>query len=87
MKAIIVALAFAASAIACGDNAYRCKNPQGTIEDDWKFTQDCMQRVGFEDTCWCYHRAQTYADPGSQAKIEAFQKCCNSLQNYAAAEC
>ena len=70
----------------CGNNAYRCVNGRGSVEDDWKVTRECIEKVGFDSTCFCSHMWETYADPyGSD--INEFKKCCAGYDGYYAREC
>ncbi|KAJ7867812.1 hypothetical protein B0H13DRAFT_1636050 [Mycena leptocephala] len=70
----------------CGDNAYRCVNPNGSVEDDWNATKACMDKVGITNTCYCSHRAETYADPDGN-NIQKFKDCCDATPNYGWREC
>lgn len=63
------------SAKGCGENAYRCINPISTVENDWKNTKQCMEKLGILDTCWCLHEGQNYADV-SGIDAGAFKDCC-----------
>ncbi|KAE8846665.1 hypothetical protein HRS9139_01232 [Pyrenophora teres f. teres] len=80
----ILLLQFAAVAIACGDNAYRCVGPNG-VGDDWAKTNHCCVTLA-QDTCYCSHMAETYCDPDG-SNIENFKDCCGSFQGYEAREC
>jgi hypothetical protein len=86
MKIFILLSLFTSVAMSCGNNAYRCVNPQGTVAEDWHHTQLCMDSVGFSDTCYCVHRAETYADPYGD-NIQKFKDCCDSYENYSYREC
>lgn len=70
----------------CGENAFRCINPHGTAENDWKNTQQCMKKLGITDICWCYHWAEYYADvDGSDART--FGACCQEESGSDYREC
>jgi hypothetical protein len=86
MKMLILLSLFTSVAMSCGDNAYRCVNPDGSVANDWHTTQLCMDSVGFSDTCWCSHRAEDYADPSGN-DIQDFKDCCDSYLNFAWREC
>lgn len=86
MKIVIILSLFATVAMSCGDNAFRCVNPDTSVDQDWHHTELCMDRVGFSDTCWCYHRAETYAVPTGD-DIQAFKDCCQSYDNFAYRQC
>ncbi|KAJ7871567.1 hypothetical protein B0H13DRAFT_2349854 [Mycena leptocephala] len=81
----IVALA-ATQVKGCGDNAFRCVNPDGSVEDDWNATNACMDKVGITNTCYCSHRAEFYADPDGN-NIQKFKDCCDATPNYGWREC
>jgi hypothetical protein len=83
---LILLSLFTSVAMSCGDNAYRCKNPEGTVAEDWHHTQLCMDSVGFSATCYCWGAAETYADPSGN-DIQDFKDCCQSYNNYAWVEC
>lgn len=86
MKTVILLSLYISVANGCGNNAYRCVNPAGSVLQDWEVTQSCMTKVGFSDTCWCYHYAENFADPTGD-NIEAFKNCCLSYPNYNYREC
>jgi hypothetical protein len=70
--------------VGCGDNGYRCKNPEGDVSDDWVITRACMIAMGISETCWCYGYAENYAVVDD---AHAFAACCQSFPNYAASNC
>ena len=75
---VLLSLFTSAMALSCSnsDNALRCVDPNGDDSGaNWRLTAACMKRVGFEDTCWCYGRAEDYASP-SDDKVQAFKDCC-----------
>ena len=86
MKTLVLLSLFVNVANCCGDNAYRCVDPDGSVDGDWAVTRSCMIRLGFSDDCWCSHRAEWYADP-SGADINAFKNCCRSFPNFGWREC
>jgi len=85
MRAIIVVLTFAVSVIACGENAFRCVNPRGSYDDDWRVTNECMDDLDISDTCYCSHKAAYYAD--ATGMVDEFKECCQDYGNYEAREC
>jgi hypothetical protein len=88
MKMLILLSLFTSVAMSCGDDTYRCVNPDDTVEEDWRHTKLCMEKVGISDTCWCSHRAEYYADVGSDdIKIQKFKDCCESYDNFGWREC
>jgi hypothetical protein len=89
MRVIILVLAFAVSVIACSDDAYRCVNPNGSVDDDWQATQKAMKSSGLShgNTCWCYRYAEDYVQLNGEDQIGKFQKACESQPNYSWREC
>lgn len=85
MKVFCTLLLYVAIASACGDNAYRCINPEGSISQDWAKTNYCCNQLA-EDTCYCSHRAETYCDPYGP-NIDRFKKCCESFTDFSWREC
>ena len=83
---LILLSLFTSVAMSCGNSAYRCVNPDVDPSEDWRHTKLCMERVGFSATCWCYHRAEDYADPSGD-DIQKFKDCCQSYDNYSYREC
>ena len=89
MKNLLLLSLFVNVASACGNNAYRCVKEGGSVAKDWEVTWECMQQVGFDATCTCYHMVETYADPsGSDINDfkNDFKKCCAEV-GYHAREC
>jgi hypothetical protein len=82
----ITFLLYIALTSACGENAYRCVNPDGSVEDDWAKTQECAVKLGTLSECWCWGLAQFHIDAPSD-KIDAFKKCCESSENFGWREC
>lgn len=79
-------LAFAVSVIACGDNAYRCKNPDKSVQEHWTVTKNIADQLR-EDTCYCYHWAEYYADPYGD-NIQKFKSLCEDRgENWYWTEC
>ncbi|TGO31403.1 hypothetical protein BHYA_0987g00010 [Botrytis hyacinthi] len=63
MKFIYFGLLLAATtAYACGDNAYRCKNPDKSVDEMWQVTHKICNNLR-EDDCYCSHWAEYYCDP------------------------
>ena len=75
------------SVMGCGDHTYRCVNPDGSVGDDWAKTKACMDTLGIFDDCYCSHRAEYYAVPGSKVAVDAFIKCCEGYHNFGARQC
>lgn len=92
MKMLILLSLFTTVAMSCGDNSYRCVNPDTRVAQDWHHTELCMDCIGISDTCWCYYRAEKYAVPTGD-DIQAFKvmiillivnlKSCNQICAYA----
>ncbi|KAI8664695.1 hypothetical protein NCS56_00903200 [Fusarium sp. Ph1] len=59
---------------ACGNNAYRCKNPDASIEEMWRVTHQICNDLG-EDDCYCYHWAEYFCDPSGDNIDKFKQKC------------
>ena len=70
---------------ACGDNAYRCQNPENGRDDDWAMTRSICNDLK-EDDCWCSHRAEFFCDPYGD-NIAKFKEMCDSHQGYDWNEC
>ena len=86
MRTLILLSLFVNVANGCGNNAWRCVNARGSVEDDYVVTRACMKKVGFDSTCYCSHMAETYADPfGSD--VDKFRQCCYTFDNYVPREC
>ena len=86
IKIFILLSLFTRMAMSCGNNAYRCVNPNGSVKEDWHHTELCMKSAGFSKTCYCSHRAEIYADP-SGGDIKKFKDCCLSYENFSYREC
>ena len=82
MKNLLLLSLFVNVASACGNNAYRCIKDGGTVDMDWKITVQCMNKIGFAETCTCIHRLEVYFDPYG-LDINAFKKCCADFGYYA----
>ncbi|KAF7888575.1 uncharacterized protein EAF02_003116 [Botrytis sinoallii] len=77
MKFIYLGLLIAATtAYACGDNAYRCKNPKKIIAEEWKATHEICNNLR-EDDCYCSHWAEYYCDPYG-GNIQKFKDQCEA---------
>ena len=69
------ALLLSVSAVyACGENAYRCKNPNVSVNEMWVVTHRICDKLG-EDDCYCSHWAEYYCDP-SGYNIQKFKDEC-----------
>ena len=86
MKTLMLLSLFVNVANGCGSNAYRCVNSGGSVDDDAAITRACMIKVGFDSDCYCYHMAETYADPYGN-DINAFKNCCRDYDHYYPREC
>ncbi|CAJ0555434.1 Ff.00g054990.m01.CDS01 [Fusarium sp. VM40] len=65
---------------ACGDNSYRCKNPDKSIQDTYKVTMEiCNGR--------CSHWAEDYCDPFGDNIQKFKEKCENQGENWYWVEC
>ncbi|KAF4333973.1 hypothetical protein FBEOM_12209 [Fusarium beomiforme] len=71
---------------ACGDNSYRCKNPDKTVSEMYKVTKNICDELN-EDTCWCYHWAEDYCDPFGDNIKKFKQKCEDYGENWYWSEC
>lgn len=71
----MILLCAASVASACGDNGYRCKNPDASVNDDYIATKYICNKLQ-EDTCYCSHYAEDYCDP-SDSNIAKFKELCN----------
>jgi hypothetical protein len=85
MKFLTACLVFIGVASACGDNAYRCVNPDGFVTDDWAKTKACCNKIA-EEYCYCSHRAEEYCDPFG-SNIQKFKDCCESYKGFEWREC
>ncbi|KAK4151241.1 hypothetical protein C8A00DRAFT_36140 [Chaetomidium leptoderma] len=86
MKFLAALLVGASVAYACGDNAYRCKNPDADVGEMYEVTKKICDQLG-EDTCWCYHLAEDYCDPSGD-NIQKFKDMCeNHGGNWYWSEC
>ncbi|CAD6441808.1 2b5ef486-8f2c-4841-ade2-4051bedebba8 [Sclerotinia trifoliorum] len=75
MKFIYFGLLLSATtAYACGGNAYRCKNPDKSVDEMWAVTRKICNNLK-EDDCYCYHWAEYYCDPYGD-NIEKFKHAC-----------
>lgn len=79
-----IALLNVALVAACGDDAWRCVNPNGKVDGDNALTQFCKMKLGMED-CYCSHRAETYVNVGD--KLEDFKACCKLLEGFSYRQC
>jgi len=73
--AYIAILALAATQVkpqepGCSDDhkTIRCKG-------DWKSTEYCMQVVGDESSCFCFHKLESFAVANNH--FSEFEACCN----------
>ena len=80
----ILLLHFTALAIACVENAYKCKGPNGA-SDDLAKTKNCCDSLN-QDTCYCDYLAEDFCDPGAD-NVQNFKDCCGSFQGYETQEC
>ncbi|TGO81895.1 hypothetical protein BPOR_0980g00010 [Botrytis porri] len=64
----------ATTAYACGDNAYRCKNPDKSVDEMWQVTHKICNNLQ-EDDCYCSHWAEYYCDPYG-GNVEKFKQQC-----------
>ena len=85
MKSLTVFLLLITCASACGDNAYRCVNPEGSVADDGAKTRSCCTKLAQTD-CYCAHRAEDYCDPDKD-NIDNFKECCESFEGFGWREC
>jgi hypothetical protein len=76
LRFLPVFLLYASVAYASGDNAYRCKNPDNTVDEDWKATEAICDKLGADD-CYCSHWAEYYCDPYGD-NIDKFKKECEA---------
>jgi hypothetical protein len=74
MHLLTFILLAAPAAYACGDNAYRCKNPDVSVEKMWKVTHSICNNLK-EDDCYCSHWAEYYCDPTGD-NIQKFKDQC-----------
>jgi len=88
MKTISVAIALftALAAASCGDDAYRCTNPDGTIANDFLKSKECAAKLGITQTCWCSYWAEDYIEV-PEDKVEDFKNCCESSEGFSTREC
>ena len=86
MKFLAALLLGASVAYACGDNSYRCKNPDKTVSEMHDVTMNICKNLN-EGTCWCYHWAEDYCDPSGD-NIEKFKEQCQQEgENWYWTEC
>ncbi|EXM13935.1 hypothetical protein RAB80_014004 [Fusarium oxysporum f. sp. vasinfectum] len=83
LKALLLAVP---AVYACGDNAYRCKNPDKTVSEMYRVTKNICDELK-EDTCWCYHWAEDYCDPFGDNIKKFKQKCEDYGENWYWSEC
>jgi hypothetical protein len=76
MQLLTLILLVVPAVYACGDNAYRCKNNDVTVDTDWDTTKSICNSLG-ESTCWCYNAAENYCDPFGD-NIQNFKKKCEA---------
>jgi len=87
MKSIYFGLLLsAATAYACGDNAYRCKNPDKSVDEMWKVTHKICNDIK-EDDCYCSHWAEYYCDPFGDNIKKFKEQCENEGDNWYWNEC
>ena len=84
---LILLSLFTSVAMSCGDDTYRCVNPNATPAQEWEHTETCMARVGVPaaDSCYCYQRSEYFAEV--RDKVQAFRDCCSSFTGYSSHEC
>ena len=85
MKSLVLLFPLFALTLACGDNAYRCKNPDKSVDDMWVMTKSICNELN-EDICWCYYWAEYYCDPSGD-NINKFKEMCDSHSNWYWTEC
>jgi hypothetical protein len=86
MKFVPLLLCWASIVSACGDNAYRCKNPDVSTEEMWKVTKHICDDLN-EETCFCVHWVEYYCDPQGD-NIQKFKYACqNHAENWFWNEC
>ena len=90
MRFLLVLSTLIIMANACGDNAYRCVNPDQSVSNDWEVTKFCIVDVGLgpRSTCWCYAWAEDYVTLRVDM-IKKFGECCSRHggDGYYAREC
>lgn len=86
MKFLPEILLLASAVYACGDNAYRCKNPDASVSEDWEVTNKICTQLG-EDTCYCSHWAEYYCDPFGDNIAKFKQMCEAHAENWYWTEC
>lgn len=86
MKFLATLLLGASVAYACGDNAFRCKNPDKSVSEMYKVTKDICDNLG-EDDCYCSHWAEYYCDPYGDNIAKFKTQCENQGENWYWSEC
>jgi hypothetical protein len=76
MHFLTLLLLSAPAVYACGDNSYRCKNPDVSVDEEWRVTRSICDGLK-EDDCYCSHWAQYYCDPYGD-NIEKFKTQCEA---------
>lgn len=85
MKLLLFIPLYIALCLACGDNGYRCVNPNGSVEDDHTVTFNCCNKLK-QGSCWCSHRSEDYCNVAS-SRIEDFKVCCESNLDFSWRNC
>ncbi|KAI8359617.1 hypothetical protein B0O80DRAFT_234343 [Mortierella sp. GBAus27b] len=83
--AVLLALA-ASSVLACGEYAYRCVNPSGNVEEDWRTTNKVADMMGYTNSCWCEYRKEWFYDT-IQSRVDTFKRNCESYSGYTWRNC
>ena len=74
MQFLTILLLAAPAVYACGDNSYRCKSPDATVDQMWQVTHRICDNLAEED-CYCSHWAEYYCDPYGD-NIQKFKSQC-----------
>jgi hypothetical protein len=61
---------------ACGDNSYRCRNPDKIVDEISQRTRKICESLN-EEECWCVHQAEFYCSTSGD-NIQKFKDMCEA---------